>query len=88
MSRLFTKAFWIETVDRAVKSAAQAVLLVWGVGEVAVPDAFSMDYKLAMGSALGGALLSVLTSIASAGIGTPGTPTALPVDRGAPDLEP
>ncbi len=61
---MWTVQFWKETFERAVKSAAQAPLTVWMVGDVAL-DAFKMDYQLALGVALGGALVSVLTSLAS-----------------------
>lgn len=71
MSELFTRAFWLETLDRAVKSAAQAVILFWGAGELF--DVFTVEWQNTLGFFLGGALLSVLTSVASAGIRVKGT---------------
>ena len=60
-------AFWKETLDRGVKSAAQAVILGLGLGEGL--NAFAVDWQLALGFALGGAFLSVLTSVISAPFG-------------------
>lgn len=61
---MFTKAFWKDAGERVIKSSAQAVLLGLGLGEGF--NAFDMDWMLAGGFALGGAVLSLLTSIASA----------------------
>jgi hypothetical protein len=66
--------FWTETGERAVKTAAQAVLTVWGVGDV-VLNALTLDWPLAGGVALGGAVVSLLTSIVSAGIGPADSPS-------------
>jgi len=71
---MWTRRFWRETLDRAVKSAAQAPLVVWGVGDVAL-NAFELDWRLGAGVAAGAALVSLLTSLASAPIGEPETPT-------------
>ncbi len=68
---MWTRAFWIETTDRAIKSAAQAVILGLGLGEGL--NAFAVDWKLAAGFALGGAILSALTSLISAPIGDKGS---------------
>lgn len=68
---MWTIAFWKETADRAIKSAAQAVILGLGFGEGL--NAFTVDWKLAAGFALGGALLSLLTSVISSKFGTTGT---------------
>jgi len=68
---MWTIAFWKETVDRAVKSGAQAVILGLGLGEGL--NAFAVDYKLAAGFALGGIGLSLLTSVISAPFGVRGS---------------
>lgn len=65
MSALFTRQFWIEAADRAIKSAAQGVILGLGLGEGL--NAFEVDWQLGLGFAAGGAVLSLLTSIANAG---------------------
>lgn len=69
-SAFVNRTFWFEAADRAVKTAAQAVVLGLGLGEGL--NAFAVDWRLAGGFALGGAILSLLTSLMSAGTGTPG----------------
>ena len=70
-----TAEFWWETLERAIKTAAQFGLLAWGtsvftvVGEV-IPLAQATG--LAM---LFGLILSVLTSVASVGVGPKDTPS-------------
>lgn len=61
----FLNTEWaVETADRAIKSFAQAILLYFGGGEALI-DAFTFDWGAALGFGLGGAVLSVLTSMAS-----------------------
>ncbi len=67
---MWTLVFWKETADRGIKSAAQAVLLGLGLGEGL--NAFDVDWRLALGFALGGTFLSVLTSMISAPFGVRG----------------
>lgn len=74
-----SKAFWVRTAERAIKSAAQvAVLLVvadTATGGVNVTD---LDWPALLAMAAGGALLSVLTSIISQPFGTdPNTPSTV-----------
>jgi hypothetical protein len=72
---MFTKSFWIQTTERAVKSAVQMALLMTA-GATGF-DLFTLDAgRLALG-ALGAAILSVLTSLASAPFGNPATPSAV-----------
>lgn len=67
-----TAKFWRQTLERAIKSAAQALLLMWGADTL---DVLSVDWPAAAGIAAGAAVLSVLTSIVSAPAGEPGTPS-------------
>lgn len=70
---MFTLAFWKMTGERAVKTLAQTLLSLWVVG-----DGFNLlnvDWMGALGVGLGATLASVLTSVASAGINTSGTPS-------------
>jgi hypothetical protein len=69
MSVLTTGAFWVSALERAVKTAAQSVLAILGVGAVTPAD---IDWKEALLGAGIGALASLLTSIASAPIGNAG----------------
>jgi hypothetical protein len=60
------RAYLLAVLDRAIKSAAQSAVLVFGADQV---DALHADWELVGGFALGGFVLSVLTSLASSGIG-------------------
>ena len=53
MTTLATRTFWIDAGERAAKTAAQAI------------DLFTIDFVTVVGVAGGGALLSLLTSVAS-----------------------
>lgn len=70
---MFTVTFWKQAIERAIKSAAQALLGLW-VGAQAF-NAWDADWKKAAGVALGGAILSMLTSLASAGVGKKDSPS-------------
>ncbi len=72
---MFSWRFWRETIERAVKSGAQAVILALGASEVL--DLFTMDFMLLLGAAGTGALLSVLTSLTTVSIGATGSPSAI-----------
>jgi hypothetical protein len=72
--KMFTKKFWIEASERALKTFAQFILVLGAAGTLNV---FSVDWKTNIGLALGGALLSYATSLVSANIGP---------DKGSPSL--
>lgn len=65
---MFTLAFWKATAERAVKTGAQALILAWPVAD-GLLNIFEVDFERGAGVFLGGAALSVLTSLASAGLG-------------------
>ena len=67
--------FLKDTLERAIKTAAQAVILGLALGEGF--NAFAVDWQLGAGFALGGFVLSVLTSIASSRVGYKGSPSFL-----------
>jgi len=70
---MLTKTFWTQTIERAIKSAVQMALLMTAGAEGF--ELFTLDpTRLALG-ALGAAILSILTSIASAPFGTPASPS-------------
>jgi hypothetical protein len=74
--RIYHRAFWVEALERAVKTAAQVPLTVWVAGDV-VMDVFQTDWSQVAGLALGGFLFSILTSIVSAPVGPQGTPSTV-----------
>lgn len=64
---MFTRKFWIDTAERAIKTFAQA-LLVTGVFDTASQDlSTSVETKLVAALMMAGA--SVLTSLVSSGFG-------------------
>jgi hypothetical protein len=70
---MFTKTFWTQTIERAIKSAVQMALLMTAGAEGF--ELFTLDpTRLALG-ALGAAILSILTSIGSAPFGNPASPS-------------
>lgn len=68
---MWTKSFWLESMDRAIKSAAQAVVLIWGVAEGF--NLFEADFINVGGLALGAFALSLLTSVVSAPLNNKGS---------------
>lgn len=73
---MLTAAFWTGAVDRALKSFAQALLLLWGADQAF--NVLSVDMPTALGLGGGAAVLSVLTSIVSAPAGDKGSTAFLP----------
>lgn len=62
---MFTKLFWKDAVERAIKTVAQTlVTLFLASGEVF--NLLVVDWKQALGVASGAGLLSILMSIGSA----------------------
>lgn len=61
---MWTRTWWKDATERAVKSGAQAVVLSWALGDQLL-NALAIDWQAAAGFAAGGALLSYLTSLAS-----------------------
>ena len=59
---MFSREFWIDTLERAVKTFAQAAVAVIGANAVGVTD---IDFAVVASVAGLAALLSVLSSIAS-----------------------
>ena len=62
MSNLWSAAFWRDAAERASKTAAQSAILALGGGAANV---LTLDWLTLGGAAGGGALLSLLTSVAS-----------------------
>jgi hypothetical protein len=64
-----------DIVERAVKTAAQSVLLA--IAGATGADLFALDWQTIGMAALGGALLSVLTSVVSLPFGPTGSPSVV-----------
>jgi hypothetical protein len=64
-----TAEFWASTFERAVKTFAQAAVALIGTGAAGVTE---LDWQQIGSVALVAAIVSVLTSLASDRIGTPG----------------
>jgi hypothetical protein len=71
---MFTVAFWRQTAERAVKTAAQFAIVGLGGNFVSAWDA---DWRMVAGAAAAGAVTSVLTSVASQGVGPGGSPSVV-----------
>lgn len=61
---MFTKEFWVDVLERAIRTACQAALSAGVVGGVGL---FDVDWLNVGSIALVAAIASVLTSIASSG---------------------
>ncbi len=73
---MFTSAnYWKQVAERCVKSAAQALLGLWAL-DVGF-NTLDADYQLAFGVASGAAVLSLLTSLVTAGFGEKDSPSAV-----------
>lgn len=71
---MLTGQFWKEAFERAVKSAAQALLGLWALDGF---NALNADWALAGGVASGAVVLSLLTSMVTAGVGESESPSAV-----------
>jgi hypothetical protein len=71
---MFTKNFWRQAAERALKSAAQALI---GAGILDGANALHVDSRLAGGIVFGALVLSLLTSMVTSGLGEPGDPSAV-----------
>lgn len=69
---IFTREFVTDAAERAVKTFAQALLAVLAVGT----PLWDIPWTEALGIAATATVISVLSSVASAGIGTKGTASA------------
>lgn len=72
---MFTRKFWKKATERAVKTAGQAAILA--LGGAASLDALHADWETVGSFALGGAILSYLTSVITGPIGPDNDPSAV-----------
>lgn len=66
---MFTAQFLKDAAERAIKTAAQSILVLWGSSHVV--NLFDIDFGQTLGVAGGMALVSVLTSVVSEKINDP-----------------
>lgn len=84
-----SRQFWEDTAERAIKTAAQAILAVFVAGVTIM----SVDWVDTLAIGATAALVSVLTSIASAGVRNPQSASLVAPRAGyvgehrAPDVE-
>ena len=79
--------FWKSAAERAAKTAAQAIILA--VGAAQGLDLFALDWQRVGAAAIGGAVLSLLTSIVSSPLGADkGSPSLVALDPPFPALNP
>ncbi len=74
---MWTRNFWKQTAERAIKTAAQGVI---GLAPLDHFNVLQFDWVLAGGVAAGAAFLSVLTSIVTSAVGQPNDPSAVRTD--------
>lgn len=56
--------YWLDLLQRTVRSAAQGALLVWGVTDLTTATTVPASPPLLAAGAAGGALLAALTALA------------------------
>lgn len=62
---MWTVQFWKQATERAIKTVAQTALAMWSASTF---DLLAADLLGTLGVALGAGVLSILTSLASAGV--------------------
>ena len=74
---IWTKTFWKEATERALKTFAQFILALQAGDALNI---FNIDWTQTLGAAVGGVLLSYATSIVSASINKKGSPSLVEGD--------
>ena len=84
---MFTLSFWKQAIERAVKTGAQAAVAAFALTDPNSVgfDVLAADWSAVGSFAAGGVILSVLTSIISANLGQPGSPSLVPTDQDVVD---
>jgi len=70
---VFSAAFWAQAIERALKTAAQALLIVWGASQVNVLSVAS--WTTALSVVLSAAVVSLVTSLGSLPFGPAASPS-------------
>lgn len=82
---MFTVDFWKSAAERAIKTVAQALIAVIAATTF---DWFSADWQAIAGTAATAGVLSLLSSIASSGIGDRGTASLINLPKNASLIPP
>lgn len=69
-----SSVFWKKTGERAIRTAAQALLALWGTN---VTGVLQVDWMQALSVAVFAAVCSVLMSIVASNVGDPASPSFL-----------
>jgi hypothetical protein len=77
MSEMWTRTFWLAVGERALKTFCQTLAVTLGAGAF---DVLNVPWQAALSMSAGAAVVSVLTSIASAGV-TGGGPSLNNAER-------
>lgn len=75
---MFTKSFWKQALERAIKTSAQAALLVIPADAANIVHA---NVWVVLAAAGGGALISLLTSVVTSGVGEKDSPSAVSITK-------
>lgn len=78
---MLTELFWRQAAERAAKTFAQALIGLLSGDQLGILD---IDWTASLSVATLAALVSVLTSVASAPLGPPDTPSLTAVTRQQP----
>lgn len=70
---MYSKAFWLDVTERAIKTFAQSLIATLAVGT----PIFDLAWTEGLGIAATATVISVLTSIASYGVGDKGSAAAI-----------
>ena len=73
MSNYFNRAFWLDTLERAIKTGAQVLVALIGTGTLGI---LQVDWLNAFSVTALAVIVSVLTSIASVGASDTITPAS------------
>ena len=79
---MFTVNFWRQAAERAVKTAAQFLVFTFGADQF---DMLTADWKTIGVSVASGLVLSLATSILTAGVGETDSPSAVAIASAPPE---